>query len=125
MGDDKSRDMVARFVLLAAAFVAAPLAAEGKLGTLPQGRYLCVLPGDAAGPASRPVEEAWFQVGNGSRYRSAGGLGTYLMTGKDVVFTRGPMRGARFERISERALRRTDLDGELAMLRCVWSGRGD
>ena len=45
------------------------------------------------------------------------------MTGKVIAFTRGPMNGARFERTGPKALRRTDLTGELAALRCVRSGR--
>ena len=68
--------------------------ADGPIGTLPLGRYLCELPGDAAGPASRPIDKAWFDVTNGSSYRAATGKGTYLLRGGEVVFTRGPMRGA-------------------------------
>ena len=89
-----------------------------------QGRYLCEVPGDAAGLASRPVPGQWFDVVNASRYISDGGDGIYLLTGKSVVFTRGPMRGARFERASPRTLKRTDLTGDLAKLRCVRTGRG-
>jgi hypothetical protein len=101
----------------------APASAEGRLGTLPSGRYLCELPGDAAGAASRPVEGEWFDIVNASSYAAEGGAGTYLLTGETVVFTRGPMRGARFERRSERTLRRLDLTGELAKLRCIRTGR--
>ena len=108
------------------AFLASPLAADsGKLGTLPLGRYLCELPGDAAGPASVPVDDAWFDINNASSYDAEGGSGTYLLTGKEVVFTRGPMKGARFERVSNRRLERTDLQGELARMRCVRTGRAE
>jgi hypothetical protein len=103
---------------------AAPAQAQGELGTLPTGHYLCELPGDAAGLGSRPVEGHWFDVVNASRYVSDGGDGTYLLTGKSVVFTRGPMRGARFEWNGMKALKRTDLAGEMAKLRCVRTGRG-
>jgi hypothetical protein len=115
-------------VFLLAAALAAPVAsapvasAEGRLGTLPTGRYLCELPGDAAGPASRPVAGAWFDIINASSYVTEGGDGTYLLTGKSVTFTRGPLRGAKFERTGARALKRTDIGGPYAKLRCVRSG---
>jgi len=111
---------LAALMLASAAF---PALAEGRLGTLPIGRYLCELPGDAAGAASRPVASEWFDIVNASSYLSAGGEGTYLLTGETVVFTRGPMRGAAFERTGARALRRVDLSGPLAKLRCVRTGR--
>jgi hypothetical protein len=112
---------------LAAIFVAAALAtpgahAEGRLGTLPLGRYLCELPGDASGPASRPLDKAWFDVVNASSYEAETGRGTYLLTGDDVVFTRGPMRGARFELVSPKTLQRTNLEGEFAKMRCIRTG---
>ena len=115
----------ARFaaVLLALALAApASLSAKGPLGTLPLGRYLCELPGDAAGPASLPVAGAWFDIVNASSYVAEGGDGTYLLTGENVVFTRGPLRGARFERTGIKALRRTDIGGPYAKLRCVRTG---
>ena len=116
--------MSGRFLILAAVLCAAPAQAQGDLGTLPAGRYLCELPGDAAGLASRPVDGHWFDVINASSYVAEGGSGTYLLTGKTVTFTRGPMRRARFEWNGMRALKRTDLTGELAKLRCVRTGRG-
>jgi hypothetical protein len=115
-------------VFLLAAVLAAPVAsapvasAEGRLGTLPTGRYLCELPGEAAGPASRPVAGAWFDIINASSYVTEGGDGTYLLTGKSVTFTRGPLRGAKFERTGARALKRTDIGGPYAKLRCVRTG---
>jgi len=116
--------MRGRSLILAATLCAAPALAQGELGTLPTGRYLCEVPGDAAGLASRPVDGHWFDVVNASRYVSEGGDGTYLLTGKSVVFTRGPMRGARFAWNGMRALKRTDLSGDLAKMRCVRTGRG-
>ena len=116
--------MGGRSLILAVALCATPVLAQGDLGTLPTGRYLCELPGDAAGLASRPVEGYWFDVVNASRYVSEGGDGTYLLTGKTVVFTRGPMHGARFEWNGMRALKRTDLKGDLAKMRCIRTGRG-
>lgn len=114
--------------LLASPTVAAaqaPAMAGGKLGILPTGRYLCELPGDATGPVSRPLKDEWFDVVNASSYRSSGGAGTYLLTGETVVFTRGPMRGARFERTTPRALRRIDVSGDLANMRCIRTGRAE
>ena len=118
--------MHARSLIIAAALCAGSAQAqtEGELGTLPKGRYLCELPGDAAGLASRPIQGMWFDIVNGSRYVSENGDGVYLMTGKSVVFTRGPMRGARYEWNGMRALNRIGAPGELAKLRCVRSGRG-
>ena len=111
-------------VLLLAAVAAAPAAAgKGPLGTLPLGRYLCELPGDASGPASLPVAGAWFDIVNASSYVAEGGDGTYLLTGDEMVFTRGPMRGARFERSGVRALKRVDLTGPLEKMRCIKTGR--
>lgn len=115
---------VVRALALATLLCAAPVFAQGDLGTLPAGRYLCELPGDAAGLASRPLHDEWFDIVNASRYVSPAGDGVYLMTGKSVIFTRGPMRGARFAWNGIRTLNRTDLAGEHAKMRCVRSGRG-
>lgn len=113
---------VLRVVLAGSALASTVAQAEGPLGTLPLGRYLCELPGDAAGLASKPIPGAWFDVINASSYDSERGDGTYLMTGEEVVFTRGPMRGARFERSGARTLKRTDLIGAQAKMRCVRTG---
>lgn len=121
--------MVSRFILGLSAglslLAVTPAVAGDRLGTLPQGRYLCELPGDASGLASRPVDSAWFDIVNASSYASEGGPGTYLLTGKTVMFTRGPLKGAEFRRTGARALKRTDLSGELANLRCIRSGRAE
>jgi hypothetical protein len=120
-----------RRYLLPLALLAAPALgaesppADGRLGTLPIGRYLCELPGDAAGPASLPVADAWFDIVTASSYKSEGGGGTYLLTGREVVFTRGPMKDERFERTSSRTLRRVDHEGRVDKLRCVRTGRAD
>lgn len=116
------------FPVLLMAVAAAPVPArsnsEGRLGTLPTGRYLCELPGDANGLASRPIAGAWFDIVNASTYSAEGGGGTYLVTGDRVAFTRGPMKSARFIRHGERVLRRLDLSGELGKMRCIRTGRG-
>lgn len=114
-----------RALLALVAVTGSSALAGGPLGTLPLGRYLCELPGDASGPASRPVDKAWFDVITGSSYAAASGGGTYLLTGNDVVFTRGPMRGARFVRAGPKVLQRTNLEGEFARMRCVRTRAAD
>lgn len=113
--------MILPMILTAAAAVPAPIA-DGRIDVLLHGRYVCELPGDATGPASRPVKGAWFDVVNNSSYLSEGGGGTYLRTGDKVVFTRGPMKGAMFSVTGDRAIQRTDLSGELRAMRCVRGG---
>lgn len=100
---------------------AAPLAAipGGKLDTLPQGRYTCALPGDAAGEAFVILPDKAFVIDNGSTYRTENGSGTYLLTGEIVQFTRGPMKGMRFERTSSTSLRWIDETGQPGKVRCV------
>lgn len=95
----------------------------GRLGTLPLGRYICALPGDATGEAITKVEGAWFDILTASSYLAEGGRGTYLLTGDDLVFTRGPMRGVRFIRQSSRTLRKLDENGEPGRMRCTREGQ--
>lgn len=112
-------------ILLAAGVVpvgAAGAAPGGKLDTLPQGQYRCALPGDAAGAAWIPLEDRNFTIGNGSTYTTRQGSGTYLLTGTRVTFTRGPLKGVKFERTGSGALRWIDDKGELGRVRCVRSG---
>ncbi|MFN4114596.1 MAG: elongation factor P [Sphingomonadaceae bacterium] len=91
----------------------------GKLETLPQGRYTCALPGDALGKAFVVLPDKAFVIDNGSTYRTETGSGTYLLTGTAVQFTRGPMKGMRFERVSGGTLRWLDEDGQPSRVRCV------
>jgi hypothetical protein len=119
--------MIVRTALcLAAAISLMPSGAraEGRLGTLEPGRYLCELPGDAAGLASVPLPDMWFDVVNASSYTAPAGSGTYLLTGETLVFTRGPMKGMKFTRIGARTLKVVDGAGERAKMRCVRTGRG-
>ena len=118
--------MVARLalVLATAALAASPAAADGRLATLEAGRYLCELPGDAAGLASVPIQEMWFDVINASSYVTSEGSGTYLLTGKTVVFTRGPMKGLKFTRTGARSIKLVEGEGAPPKMRCVRSGRG-
>jgi hypothetical protein len=89
-----------------------------RIGTLPQGRYECGFPGDAAGQAW-VVDPAYnFTISSASRYISAKGKGTYLMTGQDVIFTRGPMKDMRMRRQASGLLQQVDAQGEPGRLRC-------
>ena len=91
----------------------------GKLETLPQGRYTCALPGDAAGEAFVVLPDKAFVIDNGSTYRTESGTGTYLLTGNVVQFTRGPMKGMRFQRTASASLRWIDENGQPGQVRCV------
>jgi hypothetical protein len=103
-------------IALPAPAMAAP---GGRLGTLPLGEYYCALPGDAAGQAWIPLEDKHFTIDNASTYLTSQGSGTYLLTGKRIIFTRGPMNGMRFERTGSSTLRWIDENGDLANVRCV------
>ena len=99
-----------------------PAFAQGRLSLLEQGEYVCALPGDATGAAWIEQEGRDFAITSGSSYRTAKGSGTYLMEGKRVLFTRGPMRGARFMRLGSRLLQEVGRDGKLGRLRCHRAG---
>lgn len=92
---------------------------NGKLDTLPHGRWICEVPGDAAGSAVLPIPDSWFETVNNSSYENPNGHGTYLLTGDQVHFTRGPILGARFERTSANTLSLLNVSGELSSVRCV------
>ena len=108
----------------AAIAAAAPLLAqEGRaLRTMPHGTYECALPGDAAGKAYRVVPQAQFKIGTASRYTSAKGGGTYLLRGRDFVFTRGPKKGERYSRVGDNQLRIKKADGSLGRMLCTRLG---
>lgn len=109
-------------VLVAIGAPAAEAAPGGQIGTLPLGRYACELPGDATGLAgvAQPAED--FRVLFGSRYQTEQGSGTYLLTGKRVVFTSGPLDNVAYTRAGTTFLRRLQPDGTEGRLRCVRQG---
>jgi len=107
------------FTALSSTALAAP---GGRLDTIPLGLYRCALPGDAAGLAWVPQNDRNFTIGNASTYQTADGSGTYLHTGKTVVFTRGPMRGMQFSRTGNSTLRLLDDEGQPSPVRCVRNG---
>jgi len=112
-------------VFLAAIALAAlcgPAAAQittGKLGTLPHGKYICSKPGDAGSAAWTVLPGKDFTIGNGSTYHTAAGAGTYLLTGKNIAFTRGPMNGMRFRRAKAATVQWIDKDGKPGRVRCT------
>ncbi|MEO1731268.1 MAG: elongation factor P [Pseudomonadota bacterium] len=119
-------------VLILTAFAAVIAAAgpliaqEGRpLRTMPHGVYQCALPGDADGLAFEVVEAEAFKIKPASRYSNAQGVGTYLMRGKELVFTRGPKKGEEFQRVGTNQLQRMKDDGSVGRLLCTrLSGTG-
>jgi hypothetical protein len=91
----------------------------GEIGVLQQGLYICELPGDATGAAGIRQQAQDFIVRNGSRYSTAEGLGTYLLTGDRVEMTSGPKKGQQFRQLSDNFLRALDAAGKETDLRCV------
>ena len=111
-------------IAIAAALAAASAAAApgGKLGTLPQGSYVCSTPGDATGEAWREIPNGGFSINTASTYHTPTGSGTYLLTGQHVVFTRGPLKGQRFVQTGSATLRWVDEKGVPGRVRCVRLG---
>ena len=105
-----------------AAFSLAPVHAQGRLELLPPGEYVCALPGDAAGAAWIEQTGKRFSITGGSTYRTANGSGTYLMEGKLVTFTRGPMKNMQLMRLGSGMLQQVDRDRKLGRLRCHRAG---
>ena len=99
-----------------------PAAAQGRLGLLPQGEYVCALPGKADGTAWNEVEKRNFAITGASSYTAGNASGTYLLEGKRVTFTRGPMKGMQMMRVSSSMLQEVDSAGKLGRLRCHRAG---
>lgn len=114
--------MLTAFAALVAA--AAPLVAQDgrPLRTMPHGDYQCALPGDADGLDYVVVEEESFEISTASRYIIADGGGTYLMRGRELVFTSGPKKGEQFKRVGANQLQRMRGDGSLGRLLCTRLG---
>lgn len=96
--------------------------AQGRLGLLPQGEYVCALPGSATGAAWEELPAHNFAITGASSYRTDKGSGTYLLEGKRVTFTRGPMKGHRMMLLSSGLLQEMDRNGKLGRLRCHRAG---
>ncbi len=91
----------------------------GDIATLAPGRYVCELPDPQDVSRGRVIENAGFSIVTASSYRSHGVLGSYLLTGDEVVFTSGPRKGERYRRATPGSLRRLDETGAVTALRCV------
>jgi len=102
--------------------IAAPALAQGAVGTIARGSYVCELPGDALGSAGVEQPAQSFTIESASRYSSPQGAGTYLRRGDTVVLTSGPRQGESYALISGGFLRRVE-DGRPGRLRCVRDGR--
>jgi hypothetical protein len=105
-------------VALVAALPAAA-AAQGPIGTVPRGSYVCEMPGNAAGQAGIPQPERSFKVKSSSRYATPRGGGVYLRRGDRLEITSGPLRGQTYLVIRPGFLRERQADGKPGRLRCV------
>ena len=109
--------LIASLAVAVVAF-AAPVIAQGQIGTIERGQYTCELPGDASGAAGIHQPQEDFRIASASRYRAEGGDGTYLRLGDVVTMTSGPRNGAQYAVISPNFLRKIE-NGEPGRLRCV------
>jgi hypothetical protein len=107
-------------IVLAA--VAAPAFAQGAIGTVERGTYVCELPGDAGGRAGVEQPNLAFTIESASRYSSPQGSGTYLRRGDILQLTSGPRQGESYAVLGSSFLRRIE-DGQPGRLRCVRTGR--
>jgi hypothetical protein len=108
--------------MILAALVAAPSLAQGGIGTVQRGAYVCELPGDAGGSAGVVQPGQALTIESASRYSAPQGAGTYLRRGDTLQLTSGPRQGESYAVIGEGFLRRIE-DGKPGRLRCVRSGR--
>lgn len=114
-----ARGMKRVLIFVAAAAISAPPAlAQGAIGTVERGQYLCELPGDATARAGVPQPGAGFTIASASRYKSAEGDGVYLRRGNTLAFTSGPRAGETYQVVSEGFLRLME-NGKPGRLRCV------
>ena len=116
------------FLIISAALVGVvpgSLSAQGRLGLLPQGEYVCATPGSAVGAAWVEDPARHFTVTGASSYRAQGGSGTYLLEGRSLRFTRGPMKGMAMMVMNSGLLQEVGVDGRLGRLRCHRSRASD
>jgi hypothetical protein len=109
-------------MILLAATAASPALAQGAIGTVERGSYVCELPGDAASRAGVEQPGENFVIESASRYSSAQGAGTYLRRGNTLTFTSGPRQGESFAVVGAGFVRRME-NGQPGRLRCVRTGR--
>ncbi len=113
-----------RSLMIVALFSALPTvaAAQGPIGTILRGPYVCEMPGDAAGQAGVPRPDRSFTIKSSSRYATPHGHGVYLRRGDRLDMTSGPLRGQTYLVIRPGFLRERLDDGKPGRLRCVLSG---
>jgi len=93
--------------------------AQGQIGTIARGPYVCELPGDGDVGPGRPQADRHFTVQTGSRYSTAEGSGTYLRRGELLVMTTGPRKGEKYQVMRPGFLRLLGPDSKPGRLRCV------
>ena len=108
-------------MVLLAAGLAVPVLAQGAIGTVDRGPYVCELPGDAAGRAGVAQPDQALTIESASRYSSPQGGGSYLRRGDTLLLTSGPRQGESYAIISNDFLRLIE-DGKPGRLRCVRLG---
>jgi len=106
--------------LAALAMLALPslAVAQGRIGTVARGGYVCELPGKASGAAGIEQPEENFTIANASRYETSEGSGTYLRRGELLTMTSGPRSGDSYQVVSPTFLRKIE-NGVPGRLRCV------
>ena len=109
---------IAIFTAVAASLVTAPAAAQGQIGTIERGNYICELPGTAGSQVGIEQTAESFRIASASRYVAPEGGGTYLRRGDVVTMTSGPRNGDQYAVISSGFLRKIE-NGEPGRLRCV------
>jgi hypothetical protein len=109
-------------VVLLVTALGVPALAQGAIGTVERGAYVCELPGDAAGRAGVVQPAQALTIESASRYSSPQGEGTYLRRGDTLVLTSGPRQGESYAVVSTGFLRRIE-QGQPGRLRCVRGGR--
>tara|TARA_E500000305_G_C3997511_1_gene225377 strand:- start:142 stop:495 length:354 start_codon:yes stop_codon:yes gene_type:complete len=114
----------AAFRLAVMALAAQPYVAtaQGQIGTVERGYYVCELPGTANGAAGIEQPEENFRIANASRYEADGGSGTYLRRGNRLTMTSGPRAGDSYLVVSDTFFRKIE-NGEPGRLRCVRTKR--
>jgi hypothetical protein len=114
--------MKSLFIPILVAGIAVPAFAQGAIGTVERGAYVCELPGDAGARAGVVQPERALTIESASRYSSPQGSGTYLRRGDILQLTSGPRQGESYAVISGGFLRLIE-DGKPGRLRCVRTGR--
>ncbi|WP_179562280.1 hypothetical protein [Sphingomonas sp. R3G8C] len=116
---------MAMALMLAASLAPTPASAApgGDLATLHNGHWTCEYPGDAAAQP-RQVPGEGFRITPDSSYRTPDGKGggTYLLLGRAMVFTSGPLNGHSYEAQGPNTVLQLDAHGKRTGVRCSRKG---